>query len=134
MKRISVLLVVIWMIVIFIFSNYNGEVSTMQSEGLLDKILMLIHYTGDVDILRYLIRKCAHITEYLILGILVYNACKYNSIKDIIKLSIIICILYACSDEIHQLFVNDRSGQIYDVLIDSVGSSLGVFLMHKIRK
>ena len=134
MKRISVLLVIIWMIVIFIFSNYNGEISAMQSEGLLSRILMLIHYTGNTDILRYLIRKCAHITEYLILGILVYNACKYNCLNNIIKLSLIVCILYACSDEIHQLFIIDRSGQIYDVLIDSIGSSLGIFLMHKIRK
>ena len=134
MKRISVLLVVIWMLFIFTLSNYNGNMSAMQSDGLLSKILMLIHYTGDTEILRYVIRKCAHITEYFILGILVYNACRYNATKDIIKLSIIICILYACSDEIHQLFVSGRAGKILDILIDSLGSILGITTLYKIRK
>ena len=40
-------------------------------------------------------------------------------------------IFYACTDEIHQLFVPDRSGQLTDVLIDSIGLTLGLlfFLM-----
>ena len=48
------------------------------------------------------IRKLAHFTEYLIL-----------------------CILYAFTDEYHQTFINGRTGQILDVLIDSSGSLLG---------
>ena len=50
-----------------------------------------------------------------------------NGYKSIL-LSIGISFLYACSDEIHQLFVPGRSGNILDVLIDTVGASVGVLV------
>lgn len=62
------------------------------------------------------------------------NACKYNGVKDILKLSILICMLYACSDEIHQLFVSGRSGKVLDVCIDTFGSLMGIFIYNKLRK
>lgn len=40
--------------------------------------------------------------------------------------SLLIGIEYAALDEIHQLFVADRSGQITDVMIDSIGIALGI--------
>ena len=126
MKRISIILVIIWMIVIFIFSNMNGNLSSMQSNGIVAKIATFIHYTGNIDTLRFIVRKSAHFTEYLILGILVLNACKYNNAKDIFMLSLLICILYACTDEIHQLFIPDRGGRILDVCIDTIGSLCGI--------
>ena len=134
MKKLSVILVIIWMIVIFMFSSYNGNISSIQSDGIVAMLARLIHYTGDIDILRVIVRKMAHFTEYLILGILVINACKYNSIKDMIKLSILICILYACTDEIHQLFIQGRGGRIFDVLIDTLGSLTGIFTYKVLRK
>ena len=70
MKKLSVILVIIWMIVIFMFSSYNGNISSMQSDGIVAMLARLIHYTGDIDILRVIVRKMAHFTEYLILGIL----------------------------------------------------------------
>ena len=45
------------------------------------------------------------------------------------QLAFLICVLYAISDEIHQLFVPGRAGQVRDVLIDSSGSFLGIFLV-----
>ena len=134
MKKLSVILVIIWMIVIFMFSSYNGNISSVQSDGIVSLLARIIHYTGDIDILRFIVRKVAHFTEYLILGILVINALKYNTIKDMMKLSILICILYASLDEIHQLFVSDRAGNIFDVLIDTLGSLSGIFLYKAIRK
>ena len=38
-------------------------------------------------------------------------------------------MIYAISDEIHQLFVPGRAGQVRDVLIDSAGSFLGIILV-----
>lgn len=134
MKKLSVFLVIIWMIVIFMLSSFNGNISSVQSDGIVSLLARIIHYTGDIDILRFIVRKVAHFTEYLILGILVINALKYNSIKDMMKLSILICILYASLDEIHQLFVSDRAGNIFDVLIDTLGSLTGIFLYKVIRK
>ena len=39
-----------------------------------------------------------------------------------------ICLLYAASDEIHQLFVPGRSGEVRDVMIDFSGAVLGIAL------
>ena len=134
MKKLSVILVIIWMIVIFSFSNSSGTASSEESNAIVLFIINLIHYNGDINILEFIIRKLAHFTEYFILGILVINACKYNSIKDIIKLSILICLLYACSDEIHQLFIQGREGKIFDVCIDTLGSLTGIFTYKVLRK
>lgn len=94
----------------------------------------LINYTGDINTLRFIVRKCAHIGEYFILGILVYNMFKYHDVKNIVIISILICIIYACTDEIHQLFISDRTGKLIDVFIDSLGSILGIYSIKVLRK
>ena len=136
MKKISIILVIIWMILIFIFSNMNGTLSSMQSDGIVTEIANIFNYSGNLDILSIIVRKLAHFTEYLVLGILVLNACKYNNVKDMLKLSILICILYALGDEIHQLFIRGRSGEILDVLIDTLGgfTSSFIYTIFKVRR
>ena len=44
------------------------------------------------------------------------------------NLALLIGILYAVSDEFHQLFVPGRAGQFRDVLVDGAGTVLGVLL------
>ena len=44
------------------------------------------------------------------------------------------CVIYACSDEIHQLFIFGRSCELRDVLIDFIGSLLGVMIAYKFYK
>ena len=44
--------------------------------------------------------------------------------------SLLICILYACSDEIHQLLVPGRSGEIRDIIIDGSGSSIMILMYY----
>lgn len=51
-----------------------------------------------------------------------------NDISKKYLISILICIIYATSDEIHQIFVPGRACQIRDILIDSIGSITGVYL------
>ena len=41
-------------------------------------------------------------------------------------------MVYASSDEIHQIFVSGRSGNIKDVIIDTCGSYLGIFFTYTI--
>ena len=54
--------------------------------------------------------------------------------KNTISLAIIVSIIYAISDEVHQLFVSGRDGSIKDVLIDSAGIFLASFLYILILK
>lgn len=116
------------------FSNATATTSTKQSDTVIKVVAKVLHYNGDLTKFRYVVRKTAHFTTYLILGLLVFNLCKYNNVKNIIKISLLVCILYACTDEIHQLFVDGRSGEIFDVCIDTVGSLIGILTYNKISK
>lgn len=77
-----------------------------------------------------ILRKAAHITEYFILTFLLYRALEgsFNlSFADLIFSSAFLSLLYAISDEIHQVFVPTRNGNVGDILIDSMG--IGAFLI-----
>lgn len=125
-KIINIILVILWMIFIFIMSSFNATKSTNQSNIIVNIIKDKINIEN-ITILSMVVRKIAHFTEYAILGLLVYNLI-YSFDKNI-GYAILICILYAISDEIHQLFVPGRSCQILDVLIDSLGSITGIILL-----
>lgn len=53
---------------------------------------------------------------------------KLNSKKQVIFAGVM-GIAYAISDEIHQLFVSGRAGQVQDVVIDSIGVILGICIL-----
>lgn len=130
-KSISILLVILWMIFIFIMSSFNSTESSNQSNFIIN-IIINIFNINTTEILSLIIRKLAHFTEYFILGLLTYNMINHCNKKTYI--SIIVCILYAISDELHQLLVPGRSCQILDITIDSIGSILGIYLLSFINK
>ena len=78
------------------------------------------------------LRKCMHATEYLILSILILNWLRNYEIKEwkAIAISITTAFLYACTDEFHQLFIDGRTIQFTDVLIDTFGAILGVAMIN----
>lgn len=135
-KVLKIILVLLWMMMIFLLSNEEAVQSSKKSDGLIIRSVEL--FTGKSlsvrqkeKVLKYLVfpvRKCAHLSLYLVLGILVISLLReYMAINTkLVLLSLLICFLYACSDEIHQLFVPGRSGEVRDVLIDTLGSILGV--------
>ena len=129
-KKFSLLLLIIWMILIFVMSSFNADISSNQS-GIIVSFISKIFNINNIELLSLIIRKFAHFLEYFILGILMLNVIINYNKK--IYLSYIFSILYACLDEVHQLFVNGRSGQITDVLIDSTGIILGILLYRIIR-
>lgn len=132
-KQLSIILVLIWMIIIFIMSSFNAEDSANQSNFILN-IISNIFNIENVKLLSLIIRKLAHFTEYLILGTLVINMFTKNNAKKTYLLSILLCIIYAISDEIHQIFTPGRACQIKDILIDSVGSITGIYLFKLLKK
>lgn len=120
--------------VIFYFSHQTAEVSTGQSDsiglligrflfsdfGMWDKALQLA-FASEIS---HIVRKTAHATEYGILALFWFNAI-FNKDSKLIKtgiVTVIICALYAASDEFHQLFIAGRSGKVGDVLIDTTGA------------
>lgn len=115
------------MLLIFLMSSFDATESTNQSNFIVN-IITNIFKIENIELLSLIIRKLAHFTEYLILGFLAINMLNKNDISKKYLLSILICIIYATSDEIHQIFVPGRACQIRDILIDSIGSITGVYL------
>ena len=132
-NKSSTFLVLIWMTIIFIMSSFNAEDSANQSNFIVN-IIANIFNIENVKLLSLIIRKLAHFTEYLILGTLVINMFTKNNAKKTYLLSILLCIIYAISDEIHQIFTPGRACQIKDILIDSVGSITGIYLFKLLKK
>ena len=137
-KTISIISLILWMIVIFSFSSADANKSTGTSDKVIttmieikDKITDQETPISEKEIIvknsSFYVRKIAHITEYLILGLLMFNALKQFNILNIYY-AIILCILYSCTDEFHQLFINGRSGSFRDILIDTIGILLGTYL------
>ncbi|NTV28603.1 MAG: VanZ family protein [Candidatus Omnitrophica bacterium] len=78
----------------------------------------------------FALRKVAHVSEYLILTLLVGRALRMTSRlgpRQLPGLTAVLSFLYAVSDEFHQLFVPGRQGSPVDVGIDSIGVALAVF-------
>lgn len=126
-NKSSTILMLLWMLLIFIMSSFDATESANQSNFIVN-IINNIFKIENIELLSFIIRKLAHFTEYLILGFLTINMLNKNDISKKYLLSILICIIYATSDEIHQIFVPGRACQIRDVLIDSIGSITGVYL------
>lgn len=133
MRKIHLLLPLLWMVVIFMLSHQSASISSGQS-GVFVEQLRHIAPSVDQQLLTFLVRKGAHIFAYFVLGILTFNALWRVDLSKFkfnypVGLSIIVCALYAVSDEFHQLFVSGRSGEIRDIIIDSCAATFGVFML-----
>jgi len=134
-KLFSWIAVILWMSLIFYLSDQpateSGELSNKITEVVIRTIEKVAQPASlDKGSLNHIVRKIAHFTCYLILAILVKNALErsgVNSGKSIL-FALLICIIYAISDEVHQLFVPGRSGEIRDVIIDSTGAASGILI------
>lgn len=114
-------------------SHQSASISSGQS-GVFVEQLRHIAPSVDQQLLTFLVRKGAHIFAYFVLGILTFNALWRVDLSKFkfnypVGLSIIVCALYAVSDEFHQLFVSGRSGEIRDIVIDSCAATFGVFML-----
>ena len=119
--------VAVWMLVIFLMSSEVAGTSSARSDEIV-RTIQSIGVSAPADLLTFLVRKAAHISAYFVLGILLFNLLKeYDlGVKKMIFISLAIAMLYACTDEVHQVFVSGRSGQVRDVLIDTAGAAVGV--------
>ena len=121
------------MAIIFTMSSFNSIESANQSNYKVNIISSVLNI-NNIELLNLIIRKLAHYIEYLILGILVINMFIKNNIPKSYLISIIFCVIYAISDEIHQFLIPGRACQIKDILIDSIGSITGIYLYKLISK
>lgn len=122
------------MIFIFYLSHQSAYKSNKLSKVATEIIVETIEKVNpNIDVnkrsFNNKLRKNAHFFAYLVLGVLVANGLRSSGMTGYraIGLAFLICLLYAISDEVHQLFVPGRGCQIKDVIIDSVGAIIGIF-------
>ena len=146
-KIVFLILAILWMGVIFYFSSMNASKSDDQSNGFISRTVIKVVkvFKSDLSIedekliikyIVYPVRKYAHIFEFFVLYILVYLfiSCYDLDLKRKIIYSMIVCILYGCFDEFHQIFVPGRDGKFKDVFVDAFGSSIGLLICYIIGK
>ena len=117
------ILTVLCMAAIFYFSSQPAVQSSGQSSAVTLLLQRLLHTEA---ITNHMVRKTAHFIEFAGLGFL--TTCSvYLSFKKM-YLGVVIASLYAATDEIHQIFVDGRSCQLTDWMLDTVGIITGALI------
>lgn len=144
-RGILIILLIITFGVIFKFSSQTGTKSSGVSQKVTEVVTSNIRSIQEknepekekiITHIEHIIRKIAHFSIYTVVGILIMSLCETYKIKELDKfsISIITGILYATSDEIHQIFTPGRSSMFTDVLIDTMGVLLGILMVLLIIK
>jgi VanZ family protein len=135
-------LTLLMMIVIFWFSAQNAVVSQQMSDGFLasligrflDAFLPRLSEKG----MQFDIRKYAHMSEFFVLAVCAFlYASEYRRWPRDLRASLLafgFSLLYACTDEVHQIFVPGRACRFTDVLVDGAGIALGVLLCRLLQR
>lgn len=135
-KTVKAILIVIWMIVIFNFSNQGGTKSSGTSSKVTKIIINVITKDKEepnkqtMERIEKVVRKGAHYTIYTIGGLLIMNYAysMEKTKKQKILGSLLFGAFYAGTDELHQYFVPGRSAQITDVGLDTLGVLTGIYI------
>lgn len=138
---------ILWMVFIFSMSAKNATQSSSISGGFTYNILNTFFeqfrsidkttQNGIVEGLQFIVRKSAHFLAYAILGGLCFenlSVLDKLSKKKTFFIALLISVLYAISDEIHQYFVPGRACQFRDVMIDSCGALFGIAVIIILKK
>jgi hypothetical protein len=127
-KRIILFVLVIsWMILIFWFSSAGHEVSSGQSE----RVVQGVRHMTNISVPEMIVRKAAHVFLYFVLGILLTLLVRTYHIRwrSVVLWAVGIACTYAATDETHQLLVGGRSGQVSDVLLDTAAACVGAVVI-----
>ena len=128
--------VLIWMAVIF--SASGDTKSAQRSSRLIEPFIRWFFPNLSQDEIWPIVlfvRKCAHLTEYAILALLLWRALRAVSSKTtgwswlVARYAWLGVVAYAITDEVHQCFVPTRMGSPWDVLLDSIGGAVGLLAL-----
>ena len=124
----------IWLGVIFV-----GSTSVMSTEHTSRYIVPFLLWLkpgmspAAIWTILVVVRKCAHVTEYAVLALLLWRALRNVPVlctKTLMVFGAVLlgCALFAASDEFHQTFVKSRTPSVRDVLLDVMGALLGLLI------
>jgi len=124
----------IWLGVIFV-----GSTNIMSAEHTSRYIVPFLLWLKPgmspqtIWIILVVARKCAHVTEYAVLALLLWRALRSVPVlrtKTYIVFGAVLvgCAVFAASDEFHQTFVKSRTPSVRDVFLDVVGALVGLLI------
>jgi len=124
----------VWLGVIFL-----GSTSLMSAEHTSRLIVPILLWLKPgmspktIWIILVIMRKCAHVSEYAILALLLWRALRSGptlrtKLATLFSAVLLACAVFAASDEFHQSFVKSRNPSVGDVLLDVVGALFGLLI------
>jgi VanZ family protein len=122
----------VWAVVISGFST--GAFTSDNTSRFIVPILrfFLPHASAEtLELLHFLVRKCAHFTEYFILSLLILRGIRAGAKGMHLRWALLTILLvagYASLDEFHQSFVPGRTAAVGDVLIDTSGGAVALIV------
>lgn len=144
MFHIFVILLIVWMLRIFSFSAQTADKSSNLSGEIGRKVASIFmpgfqtweesRQDQFIEKIDFFVRKTAHFTEYMVLGMLWIVCLQSNPKGKFVMahnmwISMIVSVCFAMSDEFHQLFVAGRAGRWMNVGIDTASAVAGVCLV-----
>ena len=136
-----------WMFCIYKLSGMNSSKSNGKSADILNIIIAdTLDVTNDYGItnshpddakierasalMNTPMRKVMHASVYLVLAffimILLNIITEHKYYWLTILIALVLCVVFAITDEYHQTYVAGRTGQTMDVIIDSIGAIVGL--------
>jgi hypothetical protein len=106
---------VLWLVAIYFLSSKSLEIFAAT------------------DIWAFIIRKLAHMFEFAVLTYLIFRILSQTEKRHVswnLFWSFAFTVMYAISDEYHQSFITGRTGTYRDVIIDSVGGVIALWLIY----
>ena len=145
-QTLSWLAVLLWMLAIYFLSAQPAGLSNANSKGIVTRVVdTTVKLTKAkitepqklelIERINSVAREYMHGVVFLVLGLLAQNAAAQSGArgKKVIAISLAICVAYAVTDEIHQLYVPGRAFQLSDIAMDAVGSMMGIGFVYCIR-
>jgi len=125
---------VIWLAVIFV-----GSTNLMSAEHTSRYIVPFLLWLKPgmspqtIWVIFVVMRKCAHVTEYAVLALLLWRAVRSlpalsMKISMSFSAALLGCAVFAATDEFHQSFVKSRTPSVRDVVLDVAGAVLGLLI------
>ena len=147
-RFIPVITTILIMLAIFGFSSQNREESSKISVGITEKIVNILpgmknltqqQKIAKIKTYEAVIRKIAHFVMYMLLGLsaaIMFRTMNFKHSFYWWIFAVLLAVLYASGDEIHQIFVSGRGPQVKDVVIDTCGAvfGIGIFYLNILRK
>lgn len=132
-KILAWVIVVLWMLLIFYFSQQPVSDSRDLSSNITKQLIDIAEKVTPFENVQesqvhHLVRKNAHFIIYFFLGIFALLPLKLTNLKRSTSavIALAVCMTYAVTDEYHQLFVDGRGAQLKDIFIDWAGAATGI--------